>query len=303
MPRSYQPAGKRRGILLISCSAILWGTVGVVTQAIFRRTSLDATAVGFYRLAIAFPFLALLSWATGGKGAFVIRRRALIRLVLIGFLLASYQVLYFASIRRAGVAVATLVTLCTAPVIVAGLSSVFLKETFTRQNFWALTLAVSGTACLIGAPQAVNSRADLLIGILLGLGSAFGYALVTLLGRSVAGRNHPLPATTISFVSGAVFLLPFSQALSSSTPFTSMPWGLLLYIGLVPTAIGYTLFFHGMRHLKATAASTLTLLEPLTATLLAWWLFGERLGPLGIVGAILLPGSLLLLACESGPQA
>jgi DME family drug/metabolite transporter len=50
-----------------------------------------------------------------------------------------------------------------------------------------------------------------------------------------------------------------------------------------------------MRHTTATAASITTLLEPLTSALLAWWLFDERLEPLGLLGGTLLLGAMLLL--------
>lgn len=73
-------------------------------------------------------------------------------------------------------------------------------------------------------------------------------------------------------------------------------WLLLLYLGVVPTALAYALFLLGMRHIAATAASIVTLLEPLVAAGLAWLLLGERLGPLGLLGATLLLGAVALLS-------
>ncbi|HKK02213.1 MAG TPA: DMT family transporter [Desulfuromonadales bacterium] len=298
MSTVIQPAASRRGILLISCAAALWGTVGIATQAIYSLSDLDATTVGFYRLAIGFPILAVLCRPIGGRGILLIRGRSLALLLLIGIMLGAYQVCFFASISHAGVATATLVTLCTAPVIVALLSALFLKEAFTRQTSWALALALAGTACLVGAPRQFDARGGLLIGIWLALGSATGYAIVTLLGRALAGRHHPLHATTISFGAGALALLPLAHPAAAFR--TPEIWGLLLYVGIVPTAVSYTLFFLGMRYVRATAASVLTLVEPLTATLLAWLLFDERLGASGLVGAALLFGGIALLYRPNG---
>jgi len=50
-----------------------------------------------------------------------------------------------------------------------------------------------------------------------------------------------------------------------------------------------------MRHTTATVASTATLIEPLTSTILAWLVFGEHFSPMGSVGVALLAGSLVLL--------
>jgi len=82
-------------------------------------------------------------------------------------------------------------------------------------------------------------------------------------------------------------------------------WLLLLHLGLLPTALAYVLFLFAMRHTSATVASIVTLLEPLTSTVLAWALFGEQLGPLGLPGALLLLGAIGLLyrAREQAPVA
>jgi len=63
----------------------------------------------------------------------------------------------------------------------------------------------------------------------------------------------------------------------------------------VPTALAYVLFLTGIRSITATVASIATLIEPLTSTVLAWLLFGEQLGPLGVFGAALLLGAIGLL--------
>ena len=59
-------------------------------------------------------------------------------------------------------------------------------------------------------------------------------------------------------------------------------------MGIVPTALAYVLFVAGMKHTPPTVATIATLLEPLTATLLAGILFGEHLGSRAILGALLL---------------
>jgi DME family drug/metabolite transporter len=70
---------------------------------------------------------------------------------------------------------------------------------------------------------------------------------------------------------------------------------MLLYLGCVPTALGYGLFQIGMRSLSATLASIVTMCEPLTAAILAWLLFHEELAPLGLLGAGLLLGAMAII--------
>lgn len=87
----------------------------------------------------------------------------------------------------------------------------------------------------------------------------------------------------------------FSFAEDIVMTYTPLAWMLLVYLGTIPTALAYVLFFIGMRSTSATAASIGTLLEPMVATLLAWFLLGERFTPVGFLGIALLGGSLLLL--------
>ncbi|MFO8141567.1 MAG: DMT family transporter, partial [Marinobacter sp.] len=65
-------------------------------------------------------------------------------------------------------------------------------------------------------------------------------------------------------------------------------WLMILYIGVVPTCIGYLCFFAGMKTTPATLSSIIVTLEPLFVALLAWLILGEILGPIGITGAVIL---------------
>ena len=72
-------------------------------------------------------------------------------------------------------------------------------------------------------------------------------------------------------------------------------WALFLYLGLAPTALGYALFYHGVQYTTASEASIASLIEPLTSTVLAVLIFGERLGALGMLGATLLISAIAFL--------
>lgn len=288
----YEP---RPGLLCVSISAILWGTVGIATQAIYRQSDLTAVTVGFYRLAFAFPFVAVLCWKVVGKQIFQISSRQYWKMTLIGIMLALYQVFFFASIGYVGVAIATLVTLCTAPVLVALISVVVLKERLRGYTFIALLAALFGTVLLVGLPENTTAQGNVILGVALALGSATGYAIVALMGRDIAKTCHPIYSTTVSFGAGAVFLFPLSAANLFSASYSGEIWGLILYVGLLPTAVAYTLFFFGMRSIKASTASILTMLEPLTATILAWIILGEHLAPAGLIGAFLLLTAMVVL--------
>jgi drug/metabolite transporter, DME family len=293
----------RRGAWLILLAATLWGTVGVTTQALYHLSVTTALSIGFFRLALATPALALGCFGLLGRRMFRVTPRDLAIFALLGLMLALYQVCYFGAIALVGVAIATLVTLCSAPVLVALISTLFTGERPSRVVIAALMLAIAGVGLIVGFQPGAGGQAVNPGGVALALGSGLGYALVALSGRAVAGRYHPLQINAIAFAAGALALLPAAALTGLVVTYPAAGWALLLYLGLVPSALAYALFLTGMRSTPATIASALTLLEPLTATILAVALFGERLGALGLVGAVLLLGAILVLALAGGPKA
>ena len=85
-------------------------------------------------------------------------------------------------------------------------------------------------------------------------------------------------------------LLPLAAALGGGLGFRPdlASAGLLAALGTGPTAVAYTLYFRGLRKAPASTAALLTLIEPLTAAVLAALVLGNRLSAAGITGALLL---------------
>jgi DME family drug/metabolite transporter len=292
------------GGFAIVCAAMLWGTVTVSTQALYQIDQTNASSIGFWRIALAVPALMLMAWRVLGRRAFRVAQRDLGLMLSIGAAMAAYQVTLFSAIPRLGVTVAVIVTICSAPVMVAWLATIFLKERLTKRIVAALVAALAGTVLLAGvsSPETGARPADG-IGVLLALGAALSYSTVALCSRALADRYHPLQPISLGFAMGAVLLLPFALANGLVITYSLSGWSILLYLGLMPTALAYWLYLQGLKHTSATAASIIALLEPLTATVLAALLFGERLAPPGLLGAGLLLGAMGLLLTGQSASA
>jgi drug/metabolite transporter, DME family len=288
-------AAASRGLFLVMLSAVTWGTVGVATQTLYGISAANPQSVGFFRLALALPALFTFGATALGRRMLRVAPRDLALMVLLGAMTALYQLCYFSAIRHVGVAAATVVTLCSAPGIVAVLSALLLRERPSPRVIAALLGATAGTALLVGGGASDHAHGSMAAGAALALGSAAGYAIVTLCNRSLASRCHPLQTVSIGFTVGATLLLAFALPSGLVASYSLPGWALLAWLGLVPTALGYVLFATGMRTVGATAASVATLLEPLTSTALAWFVLGERLGAAGSAGAFLLAAAMLVL--------
>ena len=293
-----------RGLLFLAVTAILWGTAPVATNLVYHVAATNAPSVAFFRLALALPLLLPVTWRSairrgatlcGGRSA-RFAGRDLAFTLLFGAGVASYQVLYFAAIPLVGVTIAALVTLCMAPLMVALLSAILLRERPGAPVLLALASAVSGTALLLGLrPDELQLQPHVEQGILLALGAALSYAVVTLSGRAISSHLPSLPVVAVGMAAGTFALLPIALLAGLVLSYPPAGWALLVYLGVVPTALAYLLFLHGVRFTTATVASTVNLLEPLTSVVLAWLLFREPLDLLDLLGSLLLLGAMVLL--------
>src|SRR5258706_1843562 len=282
--QTFQPGG----LWLVTGAAITWGTIGVVTQAIYNSDNTTSLFLNLARMLVATPVLLVACWRVVGLKMFSIRRRDFLIMLLTGTLLAISHAAYFASIRYTGVTIATLLTLCIAPLVVTCLSVLLKIETLTRRIVISLICALAGSVLLVGVHLPDASHRDLLLGTVFALISAVGYASMIVGGRFLAADYHPLQVTTVTVSAGTVVLVLINLVSGIVAVHTTQGWLLVLYLGLVPTALAYWLFQKGLRSGAATAASIIGVLDPLGAALLARSRFGETLAAPGIAGAGLL---------------
>jgi DME family drug/metabolite transporter len=287
----------RAGLLAVSGGALLWGTTGVAVRIISDRSGLAAVPIGCYRLAVAAVALAALFRTSSLRRVRASWRKHRWSLVLSGAGLGIYQALYFVGVQDVGVSVSTLVSLAVAPVAltIAGVASG--RSRLTPASIATLTCAVGGLALisLASGSSASVPAPHPVIGILASLGSGLGYAATTIVNRRLAADGDPLLLTAATSGIGALVLLPVALFLGMSFPVDAITIWWLVYIGIASTVVAYGLFYAGLRSTSSEVAGVLTLLEPLTATLLAAAFLGESLSPAGLAGALLLLAAIAVL--------
>jgi drug/metabolite transporter, DME family len=284
-----------RGFLLVVLAALCWGTSGITGDLVADRTTLDPLDVAWHRMAVGAVVLLAVHLLTGGRRAASrppLTRSLRLRLVGVGAGLAAYQTAYFAAVATAGVSVATLVSLGLAPLLVAVGAAALGHGRPDRATGTALVVALAGLVLLVGVSAGGDGGDAVLLGALAAVGCAIAYAGVVLLS---AGVPDGVPTTTAGFAAGAVLLTPVAVLAGLDLTGDPVALALLVYLGAVPTALAYGLFFTGVRVVPAAVASIVTLLEPLTATALAAAVLGERLAPTALAGGALMLGAVTAL--------
>ena len=287
-------------------TGVIWGTIGIAAKYLYDESDLDALSVSWLRTLIASPICIAIAWHVLGRKLFAINRRDLGVMALLGVLLIVYQFLYLAAITRIGVSAATLISLCGSPVLVVIASAVILRDHLTRQTMAALVGAVFGAAMIVGwRSGGTGETRDTVIGVALSVGSAAGISAHVFVSRWIAARQHPMTPLAIGFPTGALIFLPIATGRGFSLDLNLPAWSLLIYLAVGPSTIAYWMYQRGLQDVSATDASIVTLIEPLITAVLAAWLFNERLGLLGWIGAAMLVGAIaiLTLAPASAPES
>jgi len=297
VPRARQAPWTVGGLVLIALAAVSWGTSGSVMTVLVHRAAASPLLVGTARLWIAAILLLLAASVASGPIAVAADDRW--RCIAMGACMAVYQAAYFTAVTRSGIAIAALVAICSAPLVIAALAPWLLGERLAMRARVALALGVLGTALLVAAPHGLpDLSARFVGGVLLALVAGLAYALYVLAAKASLTQSAPLPLAALTFTVGAVVLTPALLWTSAPLAQLALGWPWLLYLGGVTTAAAYAVYTVGLRHVPASVAGLVTLLEPLTATVLGVALFGERLGAAGGAGALLLVAALGLLVTD-----
>jgi DME family drug/metabolite transporter len=285
------------GVACVLGASVLWGTTGTASAL---APSVTPLAVG----AASMGFGGLLLAATAHR-QLARHRRTLVRswpaIAAGGAAVLAYALTFYSSMRLAGVAVGTAVSIGGAPVAAALLER--LVDGRPLSGRWAAGAAagISGAVLLClsraaGSAPGAHGAAQTLAGVALGAAAAASYALYSFtchrLIRAGIGSRAAVGATFALAALGLLVVLAFTGGAFLAS------WGNVAvgaYLAVVPMFLGYLLFGWGLARVPASVATTASLGEPVVAAVLAVAVVGERLPPAGWVGMALIVAGLAVL--------
>jgi DME family drug/metabolite transporter len=284
------------GALLIVVAAATWGTTGATMKLVAAGSPMSPLLVGLLRVGFAAPCLWLAARWLGGPVQLP-ERGDRPRVLLAGVAMGAFQACYFWAVAKTSVAVGSLISICSAPLIITLLAAVFLAERIDGRTWAALLVGISGTALLTAGPRGfAQLPSGFLTGVVLALFAGLSYAIYAVTVKRLVYHVPPLTVAALTFSVAAFSLLP---ALLFEWPTAdARAWALLVYLGVIPTAAAYVIYMIGLRATRVTVSGVLTLVEPLTATTLGVLFFGDRLGAIGALGAALLLSAVLSLTAR-----
>lgn len=280
--------------LLVAAAAILWGGIGIFIEALDR---MGFSSMQIVALRVGSATVMLFAYL-------LIRNRSLLRIDLsdahyflgTGVLsIAFFNWCYFTAIKELSVSVAVIL-LYSGPAFVVIMSRIFFGEPMTKTKILALLLTIAGCALVVELiPIQVQSISW--YGILMGLGSGFGYALYSMFGKMAQKKYATLTILFYTFLTASIVMLPLSGILApqniSLIDGPAFLW--TLGLGLLPTVLAYLLYTEGLSRIEAGKASITALLEPVAATILGVLVFKEVLSIGQIAGIVLVIVSVVMI--------
>jgi drug/metabolite transporter (DMT)-like permease len=260
-----------------------WGSAFVAIREAGKTLSPGSLALG--RLLVS---LTVLGTAASIRREALPRGGDLLRIGVVGVLwLGVYSVGLNAAERRVDAGTAAML-INIGPILIAILAGLLLNEGFPGRLFAGCAVALSG-CLLIGFAK---SHTGSLFGIALLLVAASAYAAAVVVQKPVLARVSPLQVTWLGCAAGTIACLPFAPGLVRDLSDASAAGiGSMVYLGLVPTALGFATWAYALRRMSAGRLASLTYLIPVVAILLAWAALGEKPPLLAVVGgAVCLAG-------------
>ena len=298
-----------RGLLLVSLAGVIWGTIGPAVQLVHDGSGLSPLTISAYRAIAAVAVLVLVAVATGRlRTTWSLARRQWRRVIVVGLLTAAFQLLFFVAVVATGVSVATVVCLGFAPVLLLVLEGIQRRQLPSAGRMLTVAIATVGLLLVSLVGGVDNQAPNPTLGIVAALASGAAYAFSTDIAAPLSQRLDILTVTvaTIS-VAGAV-LIPGGLAVAYLrgevlTTTHVFSWLLIAYLGVVTMTVAYALLYTGLRTTTSGTAVVATLIEPVTAVLIAVLLLDEHLPPAGLVGACLIVAAIAGLGRTEGrPQ-
>ncbi len=292
-----------KSFIKIFITGCLWGTIGLFVKLMEEQGS-SSSYTSFLRLLFGATVLAVMTLAFDGAKAFRIGRKTLVSCILLGIVCQGiFNILYSTSISMNGMSVGS-VLLYTAPIFTSITAMLLFKERLDLLKWLALVANVAG--CSLTATGGDFSAASLApLGLLVGVGAGFTYAMTAVIGRiAMEEEASPFAIATYNLFFGCLFIALVRRPwMTVEAPFGAR---LLLYgflFGLIATALAYGIYFSGLSKITETSkVPVVASIELVVATVIGVFAFSESMTGIKVVGIILVLVSILLFSRKSRDQ-
>ncbi|HSI67623.1 MAG TPA: DMT family transporter [Planococcus sp. (in: firmicutes)] len=276
---------------------IIVGVISVALSAIFvKMTTADSGVTAFYRMLFTIAIMSPVFFMKYSHEIRKLSRRDWLFTSIAGVFLAFHFILWFESLNYTSVASSTvLVTL--QPLFAFAGTYFFFKERLSLKTILSGLIAIMGSVLIAYGDFQISGSA--LFGDILAL---IACALITgylLFGQDVRKRLSLITYTYVVYSMSTITLFLYIIAKGESFgPYPPTEWMWFLLLAIVPNLLGHSLFNWALKWVSTNVISIAILFEPVGASILAYYIFGEHLTISQIIGGSIVIAGITLFVSD-----
>ncbi len=279
---------------MVLAAGTMWGNTGLFVNLLSKRGA-SAMTISMLRLVFTFILMALFILIFD-RSFFKVKLRCIPFFVLTGAVgMVGSSLFYFYAIQQTSMALAA-VLMYTSPTIVMLLSLAVFKDKFTWRHVVCCLLAFFGAALATGLVS--GGVVYSLTGVMFGCLAGASYALYSV-GSGLALRHgvSPMTISLYSFAFASVTILIVGDIPELFRTVAADPVIIPISIGqaVATCLLPYVIYTLGIRFTGPSNASIMSTIELVVATLLGFFVLGEKLSLIGVLGMLLVIGSIVIL--------
>lgn len=291
---STEPRALTAALLTVA----MWGSAFVGIRALADTFSPGSIALG--RLLVGILVLAAVASRVPRP---TISRSDLVSILCFGVLwFGLYSVLLSAGERQVDAGTAVLLV-NLGPILIALFAGVFLREGIPRQLLLGCVVAFLGTALVAAASSGGGANSATTQGVAIVLVATVAYAIAATLQKRALQRVPAAWVNLIGAVAAGAACLPFAPGLAAELNVAApSQWAWLVYLGVFPTALGFTTWAYALARTSAGRTAAVNYLIPPFTIILGWLLLAELPALLAIVGGAICVAGVVLARSKSLPR-
>jgi len=272
-----------KSYIKVIASMLIWGTLPVFVSKIPQSSS----EIVMWRIIFGILFLLVVQGLSKNKSPLNDWKAPAPKMILSGFFMGTNWVALFEAYRYVGPSIATLIYYL-APIIVMIASFIIFKEKLGPVKIAGTASALIGMFIVTGIGSGGDSPVK---GLLLAFTAATCYACVTLFNKGVKGLSG-VERTLLQLLGAGFIMIPYA-IITHQGPwldFTSEAGIFAVLIGVLHSGFALFLYFSSIQELPAQSVALCSYIDPASALFFSAVLLGDALGPVQLIGAIMMLG-------------
>ncbi len=267
-------------------AVVFWGASFIATK--FLLDEISPETIISLRLILAIILLTVV--ALINKSDFTINLKNHFRILLLAAVAVFHLWIQITGLKYT-TAANTGWIIGTAPIFIAVLGFIFLKEKLNSVKVVGIIIAFIGLLLLVGKGNPLNIDLVKNVGDLLVLFSSFTWGVYSIINKKISLNYSPLMTILYLFILMALLIIPFNinqKAIDSVIHLSSVGWISILFLGLLCSGVSYVIWAYSLREMESAKVGAYLYIEPFVTVITAWLLLKEEITILMLLSGMII---------------